>query len=100
MIADMEHELELLTRHITVLATVFENEPIGIVSLSRLTDYPQHRVRYSLRLLEEEGLIKPTENGAITTEQATEFIETFPARLDEVIATVETLKTGSDPLNA
>lgn len=100
MIADMEHELELLTRHITVLATVFENEPIGIVTLARLTDYPRHRVRYSLRLLEEDGLIEPTDNGAITTEQATEFIETFPARLDEVIATVEALKTGAAPQSA
>ena len=46
---------------------VIENEPIGIVKMSNETGYPHHKVRYSLRVLEEENLIEPSSQGAITT---------------------------------
>jgi predicted transcriptional regulator len=71
----IETELDILKRHVLVLQTLKLNEPAGIIKLSELTKHPQHMVRYSLRILEQEGLIEPSPQGAVTTESATERIE-------------------------
>ena len=71
----VEYELELLHRHLIMLNIIVNNEPIGIIRLSNLSNFPQHKVRYSLRILEQEGLIKPSANGAITTEKFKGFIK-------------------------
>lgn len=91
MIQQLENELGLLERHLTILRLVFENEPIGIVSLSNETGYPHHKVRYSLRVLEEEGLIDPTKQGAVTTDEAAEFVEAAPDRIDGIVAKLEAM---------
>ncbi len=63
----IETELNILKRHIHVLKTLQESQPMGIIKLSELTKYPQHMVRYSLRILEQDGLIEPSPHGAVTT---------------------------------
>jgi len=85
MIGRVEKEVEMMERHLEVLARVRENEPIGIVKLAERTGYPNHKVRYSLRVLEEESVIEPTEQGAVTTEHAEEFIVEFNDRIDDVV---------------
>ena len=72
----MELELELLQRHVEILKAVKDHEPIGIIRLSEITGHPQHKVRYSLRILEQEGLIEPSSQGAVTTQHIQEFITT------------------------
>ena len=69
----IDAEIELLERHVTMLNAIIEHEPIGIIRLSELLDIPQHKVRYSLRILEQEGLIAPSPEGAITTEKLQRF---------------------------
>lgn len=91
MIEQLEQEITLLERHLHVLRVVLANEPIGIVQLSNRTDYPHHKVRYSLRQLEEHGLIDPTPQGAIATEQADTFVEDHTEQLDAVIETLDGL---------
>ena len=59
----IESEIELLERHVKMLNAIMEHEPIGIIRLSELLDIPQHKVRYSLRILEQEGLINPSPEG-------------------------------------
>ncbi len=66
----IETELDILKRHIHVLKTLQENQPMGIIKLSEMTNYPQHMVRYSLRILEQDGLIEPSPQGAVTTGDA------------------------------
>lgn len=73
----LEHELELLERHLVVLKMVIREEPIGILKLAEETGLPKHKVRYSLRLLEHEGLIEPSLHGAITTDKAMKSIAQF-----------------------
>ncbi len=68
------HELNMLERHILVLKTVMRGEPIGILKLAEETEFPKHKVRYSLRVLEQEGLIEPSLRGAITTNKAKKSI--------------------------
>jgi predicted transcriptional regulator len=57
----IETEIELLQRHVAMLKAIMDNEPIGIIRLSEMLEHPQHKVRYSLRILEQEGLPRPPE---------------------------------------
>ncbi len=75
----------MLERHLQVLKMVIENEPIGIVKMSNETGYPHHKVRYSLRVLEEENLIEPSSQGAITTERTQEFVDELDEKLDQTV---------------
>ncbi len=92
MIDRLEKEVDMLERHLQVLKMVIENEPIGIVKMSNETGYPHHKVRYSLRVLEEENLIEPSSQGAITTERTEEFVSELDGKLDETIGTLEGMK--------
>jgi len=92
MIDRLEKEVDMLERHLQVLRMVIENEPIGIVKMSNETGYPHHKVRYSLRVLEEENLIEPSSQGAITTEQTGEFVDDLDEKIDEIIEKLEGMK--------
>jgi predicted transcriptional regulator len=84
----IETELDILRRHVLVLKTLKENEPAGIIKLSELTKHPQHMVRYSLRILEQEGLIEPSPQGAVTTDSVTKAIPVLKAKLKEMNNTI------------
>jgi predicted transcriptional regulator len=92
MIDRLEKEVDMLERHLQVLRMVIENEPIGIVKMSNETGYPHHKVRYSLRVLEEENLIEPSSQGAITTEQTQEFVDDLDEKVDQTIEKLEGMK--------
>ncbi|XGI83186.1 hypothetical protein ACEU6E_07835 [Halorutilales archaeon Cl-col2-1] len=92
MIDRLEKEVDMLERHLTVLKMVSENAPIGIVKLSDETGYPHHKIRYSLRVLEEENLIEPSSQGAITTEDTEEFIESLDDKIDEMTQRLQDMK--------
>ncbi|SEO97687.1 Predicted transcriptional regulator [Halogranum amylolyticum] len=85
MIDRLEKEVDMLERHLQVLKMVIESEPIGIVKMSNETGYPHHKVRYSLRVLEEENLIEPSSQGAITTERTAEFVDELDDKLDDIV---------------
>ncbi|MDR5672957.1 putative transcriptional regulator [Halalkaliarchaeum sp. AArc-CO] len=85
MIDRLEKEVDMLERHLQVLRMVIENEPIGIVKMSNETGYPHHKVRYSLRVLEEENLIEPSSQGAITTDRTQEFVDELDGKIDEIV---------------
>ncbi len=82
----------MLERHLQVLRMVIENEPIGIVKMSNETGYPHHKVRYSLRVLEEENLIEPSSQGAITTERTSEFVDDLDGKVDDLVDKMEAMK--------
>jgi len=87
-----EKELDLLIRHIDVLKTVRDYGPIGIIRLSQITGQPQHVIRYSLRTLENDGIIKPSAQGAIVTDKIHETLGTLELTLDDMITTMTDLK--------
>ncbi|MFB6299238.1 MAG: hypothetical protein ABEH65_03155 [Halobacteriales archaeon] len=97
MIDRLEKEVDMLERHLQVLKMVIENEPIGIVKMSNETGYPHHKVRYSLRVLEEENLIEPSSQGAITTEKTQEFVDDLDNKLSETISKLESMKIDEIP---
>jgi predicted transcriptional regulator len=88
----IEAEIRLLQRHVAMLKAIMENQPIGIIRLSELLSFPQHKVRYSLRILEQEGLIKPSPEGAVTTDRLEEFLDYLKGVLDSMSATVMELR--------
>ncbi|MDG6220815.1 MAG: hypothetical protein QCI38_05120 [Candidatus Thermoplasmatota archaeon] len=81
----MEMEIDLMQRHVEMLKAIIENEPIGIIRLAELLNYPQHKVRYSLRLLEQDGLIEPSPEGAMSTKR----VHVFLAKLKEAMVSME-----------
>ena len=80
----IETELDILKRHIHILKTLQNNQPMGIIKLSELTSYPQHMVRYSLRILEQDGLIEPSPQGAVTTDAVSETLITLKKTLKNI----------------
>ena len=92
MIDRLEKEVDMLERHLEVLRMVIDNEPIGIVKMSNETGYPHHKVRYSLRVLEEETLIEPSSQGAITTDRTAEFVSDLDGKVDGVVEKLEGMK--------
>ncbi|MGC9308573.1 MAG: hypothetical protein ACP5FL_07335 [Thermoplasmatota archaeon] len=78
----LQTELGLLERHIQMLQVIRDEGPVGIIKLSEHTGFPQHKVRYSLRVLEGEGLIRPSPRGATITDRAPEFIIEFKEMLE------------------
>jgi predicted transcriptional regulator len=90
----IESEIELLERHVKMLNAIMEHEPIGIIRLSELLDIPQHKVRYSLRILEQEGLINPSPEGAVTTEKLQTFFTDLKDILLHMDETVNALRTS------
>jgi predicted transcriptional regulator len=85
----LEQEVDMLERHLEVLRMVLENEPIGILKMSNETGHPHHKIRYSLRVLEEASLIEPTSQGAATTDETSEFVAGLDGRIDDITTTIE-----------
>ncbi len=80
----VQHELELLKRHIIILKKVMESGPIGIMKLSLETGIPDHLVRYSLRVLEQQGLIAPSTQGAVATKSAQDAYSQLKSELEKI----------------
>jgi len=98
LISKIELELEMLERHLLILKYVIREEPIGIMKLAETTGLPKHKVRYSLRVLEHEGLIGPSMHGAVTTDKTRQFVQSVSARIDGVEKKVEEIKKLSNEI--
>ena len=79
-------ELELIERHLLMLKATKENQPVGIIRLSEITGIPRHKVRYSLRLLEKDGLIAATQEGAVVSDGYEDYIKRLKSSLESAIA--------------
>ncbi len=89
----IDTELEILRRHIHILRILEEDQPMGIIKLSEYSGYPQHMVRYSLRILEQEGLIRPSSRGAVTTENYSKIIKTLKMSLMDISRAADELRS-------
>ncbi len=80
----IETELELTERHLIVLKKVIEEGPIGILKLAEVTGMQNHKVRYSLRVLEQANLIKPSAQGAVPGDAVPKFLVEFEGELGRI----------------
>jgi predicted transcriptional regulator len=85
----LNQESEIALRHLQVMETVWENQPIGIFKLAEIMKLPRHKIRYSLRVLEQSGIIQPTQYGAIIKEGSDETIKKMKNDLKEAIERIE-----------
>lgn len=95
MIDRLADEVDIVERHLQILKLVIGNEPIGIVNLSNETGYPHHKVRYSLRILEEKDLIEPSSQGAITTDRTMTFVTDLDEQFTDIAETLQEMKIDS-----
>ncbi|MDD1707494.1 MAG: hypothetical protein LUO81_04780 [Methanoregulaceae archaeon] len=92
MIEKVKSEIELMQRHIEVLRTVVLHQPIGIMKLSELMDLPFHRIRYSLRVLEQMGYIQASSAGAVATSQAQDLLANLDDEIEAMMELLEAMK--------
>ncbi len=85
-------EIDLLERHISILKTVKVNQPVGLIRLSEMTGIPKHKVRYSLKLLEQQGIIIATPEGAKVSDSYDKFMNEMTAGIRNIATRVEELK--------
>lgn len=91
MAEKLKDEIDLLARHIDMLKMVRANQPIGIIRLSEELGLEKHKVRYSLRLLEKEGLIQPSRDGAMVTDRYDDYMRCMHGCLEEIIGRMHAL---------
>jgi predicted transcriptional regulator len=91
MIQRLVDQLEKQARDLTVLEAVIDHHPIGIVRLSKETGIPEHKVRYSLRMLENDDLIEATQQGAIPAGGIEDTVADINEGLESLVARIEAL---------
>ncbi|MGI5991394.1 MAG: hypothetical protein ACOX79_07505 [Methanosarcina sp.] len=84
LLENIRTELDLTERHLLVLKKVLEEAPIGILKLAEVTGMQNHKVRYSLRVLEQANLIKPSAQGAVPGDGVSKFLEDFELELEKI----------------
>jgi predicted transcriptional regulator len=85
-------EMDLLLRNVSILEKLSTSKPMGILKLSEVMKLPNHKVRYSLHLLEREGIIEPSAEGAVPTTKAKEYWDTLDDSIDQLSDSVKKLK--------
>jgi predicted transcriptional regulator len=85
-------ELELLARNVDILERLGGNPPMGIIRLSEAMHLPIHKVRYSLHLLEREGVIQPSADGAVVTDRAKEYFAALDSSLSRMTSVIQHLQ--------
>jgi len=93
LVSRIEEELDLLARNVDILEKLSRSPPIGIIRLSEALRLPIHKTRYSLHLLEREGVIQPSADGAVVTDKAQEFWANLNRSLDRMAAVIQHLKS-------
>jgi predicted transcriptional regulator len=92
MLNKMKDEIELISRHLDVARAVADHQPIGIMKLSELLDLPSHRIRYSLHVLEQEGYIRASPEGAVATPRTLDLFENLNGDIDGLVHLLESMK--------
>ncbi|MFC7075444.1 winged helix-turn-helix transcriptional regulator [Haloarcula halophila] len=80
------------SRDLAILEAVIESGPIGIVRLAEETGIAEHKVRYSLRMLEDDELVEPTPQGAVPADNIDERIAAINEGIDDLVAQLTELR--------
>jgi predicted transcriptional regulator len=90
----LANQVEKERRDVAILRAVIDHGPNGIVRLSEETGVPEHKVRYSLRMLENDDLVEPTQQGAVPADDIAERVATINAGIDDLAARVDELRSA------
>lgn len=86
---EIVYDLETVRRHIAIIKALLKEQPAGIIKMAKETHIPEHKIRYSLRILEKEGVITPSREGAMLTP---EFMENRDSILNSAKYALEDLQ--------
>jgi predicted transcriptional regulator len=92
MIERLARQLQKEERDLLVLETVLRHHPVGIERIAEVTGIDEHKARYSLRMLEDDGLVEPTPDGAVPAADVAGRIEGIHGGLDALIERIDGLK--------
>ena len=92
----IREELELLARNVDILEKLAKSPPTGIIRLSEALGLPIHKTRYSLHLLEREGVIQPSADGAVVTDRAQEFWSSLNRSLGTMTELIQHLRARAE----
>lgn len=81
ILAELMADVSRLKRHLSIIEALLKEQPAGIIKISQLTNLPEHKVRYSLRILEKGGIISPSREGAILSPEFVENREKIAERI-------------------
>jgi predicted transcriptional regulator len=91
MVDRLRTQVEKEERDQRILRVVIERGPIGISRLADETGLPEHKVRYSLRMLENDELVEPTPNGAVPADDIGERLDRIDDGIDDIVERLEAL---------
>ncbi|HWQ67439.1 MAG TPA: hypothetical protein VN372_11295 [Methanospirillum sp.] len=92
MLKKIKGDIGLIARHLEVLSMVACHQPIGIIKLSEILDLPQHRIRYSLRVLEGLGYIRASPTGAMATAKTSDLFSALDSDIDDIVSLLSAMK--------
>ena len=96
----LRDQVEKESRDLSILGAVIDDGPIGIVRLAEETGIPEHKVRYSLRMLEDDGLVEPTPQGAIPADDIADRVADINGGIDRLVARLEELEAAIPAVDA
>ncbi len=80
----VEKEVDQLYLMLKMVRVIQKNQPIGIIKLSEIFELPNHKVRYILRLLENDGVISPSANGCVLNTGFEEYVQQQLSALHDI----------------
>jgi len=90
----LRNQVDKESRDLAILGSVIDNGPIGIVRLAEETGIPEHKVRYSLRMLEDDELVEPTPQGAVAADDIGERVADINGGIDGLVDRLEELEAA------
>jgi len=90
----LRDQVEKESRDLSILGAVIDDGPIGIVRLAEETGIPEHKVRYSLRMLEDDGLVEPTPQGAVPVDDIDDRVAEINTGLDRLVERLAELEAA------
>ena len=78
-------------RDLLVLKTVIRYHPIEIAQIAERTGIDEYKTRQSIRMLEDDGLVDPTPDGAVPADSIHTRLEEINAGLDRLADRIEGL---------
>ena len=92
MIERLARQLGKEERDLLVLETVLRHHPIDAERIAASIGIDEHKTRYSLRMLEDDGLVEPTPDGFVPPADLVARLEDINGGLDGLIERVDELK--------
>ena len=80
----IEHEITLAERTMNVLEIIVDSGPVDVTEISDQLGHDHGKIRYSMRVLEEENLLEPTAEGAVPKDGAASSFKEWNTRIDQI----------------